>query len=337
MDNTVSSSAPPRSRRGCWITAGAAALVGGLILLACVVGVVAVAASGAGAASSSSWDEEYVSGDGEDKIAIIPVEGVIGADSGGVFSDPGATAQNLESQLRQAADDPLVRAVVLEVNTPGGGVVESDEMYQAILDFKAASKQPVVVSMGDVAASGGYYISMAADRVVANPATLTGSLGVIFSILNYDEAAEKLGITEVVIKSGTYKDIGSPTRDMTAQEQQILQTLINETYEQFVDVIEKGRKLPEARVKALADGRVYSGRQAKGLGLVDDLGGLDAATGIAENLANVQNATVVRYSSDNSLLSMLTSQVEPEKPTMVQLLEAAGFDPTPGLQYMYRP
>ncbi len=170
---------------------------------------------------------------------------------GGLLSSDGATPENLNSQLKQAADDDAVKAIILEVNSPGGGVVASDEMYRDILDFKKESSKPVVVSMGDTAASGGYYISMAADHVVANPATLTGSLGVILSFLNYEEAANKLGLEQVVIKSGKYKDIGSPTRDLTAEERQILQELIDETYGQFVNVIVAGRKLPKRACESL--------------------------------------------------------------------------------------
>ncbi len=332
-------SAPQQSRRnrGCMWAAGIGAVLGVLALVALVLLVVAVAGTSSSAAGSVQWDEQHIDGSGSDKVAVLPVSGVIGASGGGLLSSEGATPGNLNSQLKQAADDDAVKAIILEVNSPGGGVVASDEMYRDILDFKKESGKPVVVSMGDTAASGGYYISMAADHVVANPATLTGSLGVILSFLNYEEAANKLGLEQVVIKSGEYKDIGSPTRDLTAEERQILQELINETYDQFVGVIVAGRKLPEARVRELADGRIYSGQTAQELKLVDSLGDLDDAAAQARRLAQIEGATIVRYQQSPGVFDLLMARVQPRKPETLAVLEAAGLDPTPRLQYLYRP
>jgi protease-4 len=329
---------PRRSNRGCiW----AAAILGGLgllTLIALVVAVVAIAGNSDRSSGPITWDEQFVSGSGPNKIAVLPVVGVIGQEGGGVLSAQGATPETLRSQLMQAAGDDNVRAIVLEVNSPGGGVVASDEMYRDILDFKSETKKPVVVSMGDTAASGGYYISMASDRVVANPATLTGSLGVILSYLNYEEAAKKLGLKQVVIKSGPYKDIGSPTRELTGEERRILQDLIDDAYNQFVDVIDKGRPgLSREQVLELANGRIYSGKDAKEVGLVDSLGDLDDAAGEARKLANLDAARVVRYEHNPGLLSLLTSRSQPQEPEALAVLKAAGFDPAPRLEYVYRP
>ncbi len=329
-----------RSRKGCLWAAGIAAALGFLTLVAIAVMVSTMDDLGGSVSSAApiTWNEEYISGTGSDKIAVLPVVGVIGAGGdGGVFSSEGATPETLNSQLVQAADDESVRAIVLEVNSPGGGVVASDEMYRDILDFKRETNKPVVVSMGDTAASGGYYISMASDHIVANPATLTGSLGVILSYLNYEEAANKLGLRQVVIKSGEFKDIGSPTRDLTEEERQILQQLIDETYQQFVDVIVEGRDLPRARVLELADGRIYSGKRAEALDLVDSLGDLDDATAQAQRLANLQEATVVRYDFTPGFFDLFAARLQPRDPEELAVLKAAGLDPTPKLQYKYQP
>jgi protease-4 len=179
-------------------------------------------------------------------------------------------------------------AVVIEINSPGGGVTASDEMHQSILDFRENTSKPVVVSMGDTAASGGYYIATAADRIVANETTLTGSLGVIIPLNNFAEAAEKYGIRQVVIKSGKYKDMGSAFREMRPDEREIFQSIVNQEYAEFVDVISEGRGIPEERVREIADGRVYSGSQARDLGLVDSFGGLDEASATAGRLAGAR-------------------------------------------------
>lgn len=334
---------PRRGRRWLWGGLIGAAIV--LVLLSLTLGAVGIilvatsgGSSGGGSAAPEVFEQEYVSGEGDDKIAVLPVEGVIGAqETTGVLGTPAATPEALRDQLRQAAEDESVRAAVIEVNSPGGGVVASAEMHQAILDFREESGKPVVISMGDTAASGGYYISTAADSIVANETTLTGSLGVIFSYLNYEEAARKLGLEEEVLKSGEFKDIGSPTREPTEEERAILQQLVDESYDTFVEVIVEGRGLPEERVRELADGRVYSGLQASELGLVDELGNLDGAARVSRELAGLQEATVVRYTSEPGLAELLQARLAPQQPEALQVLDAAGFSATPRLQYLYRP
>ena len=225
----------------------------------------------------------------------------------------------------------------MSLNSPGGGVTASDEMHQSILDFKRSSGKPVVVSMGDVAASGGYYISTAADKIVANQTTLTGSLGVIFTLTDISGLANKYGVDQEVIKSGEFKDMGSSFRDLTPEERQILQSIVNEAYDKFVNVIVQGRNLPEGRVREIADGRVYSGEQAKKLGLVDSFGGLDESAGIARKLAGIQEATVVRYVQRPSFFETLLARLAPQKPEAVQVMEAAGIDLSPEPKYLYQP
>jgi protease-4 len=284
------------------------------------------------------YDEEYVSGDGSDKIVVVPVEGEIAsADDSLGGTQPTTTPEGLADALRQAGEDTSVAAVVLEVNSPGGGVTASDEMHQSILDFKKNTGKPVVVSMGDTAASGGYYISTAADRIVANETTLTGSLGVIFQLNNFAEAAHKYGIKQVVIKSGKYKDIGNAFREMKPEEREIFQSIVDDSYSEFVDVISEGRDIPKDRVREIADGRVYSGRQAKELGLVDSFGGLDDASAIAGKLAGTSDTIVVRYVQEPTLIETLTERLAPQEPQAEQIMDAAGLNLEPKPYYLYRP
>jgi protease-4 len=311
----------------------------GLLVLTVGVAVLVLTIDTRGpSASVAVYEEEYVAGEGPSKIAVVPVEGVIAsADSavGGV--QPTTTPEGLADALQQAGEDESVEAVVLEVNSPGGGVTASDEMHQSILDFREQTSKPVVVSMQDVAASGGYYISTAADRIVANETTLTGSLGVILQLNNFTELAEKYGYKRVIIKSGEHKDILSSFRDVTPEERKILQSLVDQYHDEFVAVIVEGRGLSEERVREIADGRVYSGEQAKELGLVDSFGGLDEAAGIARNLANVEEATIVRYVESPSFFETLTARLAPQKPETIQIMEALGIDLTPEPKYLYLP
>ncbi|HZC84552.1 MAG TPA: signal peptide peptidase SppA, partial [Rubrobacter sp.] len=213
----------------------------------------------------------------------------------------------------------------------------SDEMHQSILDFEENTGEPVVVCMQDVTASGGYYISTAANRIVASETTLTGSLGVIFQLNNFTEAADKYGIKQVVIKSGKYKDMGNAFREMTPEERDIFQSIVDESYSEFVDVISEGRNIPEDRVREIADGRVYSGSQARDLGLVDSFGGLDEASAIAGRLAGARDTTVVRYVQEPTLTETLLARLAPQEPQAQQIMDAAGLDLEPKPYYLYLP
>jgi protease IV len=311
-------------------------------LLVFTVGVVAlVLAVGAGGRSAPSavyYEEEYVSGTGPDKIAVVPVDGtIVAADSSTGDLQPTTTPEGLADALQQARGDARVAAVVLEVNSPGGGVTASDEMHQSILDFREQTGLPVVVSMGDVAASGGYYISTAADRIVANETTLTGSLGVIFALTDFSELADRYGVEQEVVKSGEFKDMGSSFRDLTPEEREILQSIVDESYDEFVGVIVEGRGLPEARVREIADGRVYSGEQAKELGLVDSFGGLDEAVEVSRDLANIREATVVRYVEKPTFVETLMARFAPQEPEVLQIAEEAGLTLEPKPYYLYLP
>ncbi len=206
-----------------------------------------------------------------ERIGVVPVEGVI--------SDSFDIRQNLEDFGK---DDSIV-AVVVRIDSPGGGVAASQEIYDAILQLR--KKKKVVASMGSVAASGGLLIACAADKIVANPGTITGSISAIMQFANIEELLGKIGVKSSVVKSGPYKDIGSPVREMTPEERQIIQELVDDIYNQFIDVIVEGRNLPREQVMAIADGRLFSGRKAKELGLVDQMGDLSAAARTASELA----------------------------------------------------
>jgi len=324
---------------------GGAIVFGLLFLTVGTIALVLIAGPGGGPSSGGNvvppetFKEKYVSGEGSGKIAVLSVAGTIGPGDPIPSSTSSTTPELLRDQLRQATEDQSVRAVILEVNSPGGSVVPTDQMHESIQDFKETTGKPVVVSMGQTAASGGYYIATAADQIVAHPNTLTGSLGVIFSYLNFAEAADEFGIEPEVVKSGPYKDIGSFTREPTEEELEILQAYVDEGYDQFVEVIVEGRGLPDEEVRELADGRVYSGLQAEALGLVDDLGDLERAAEIAGELAGVEEATVVRYQRRSpSILELLQARLAPSESEALKVLHETGLNPTtPELQYLYRP
>ncbi len=219
-------------------------------------------------------DSDGLTGGG-DRIAVIPVEGVIGGDM----------AKAVNRHLKQYGNDSRVKAIILRVDSPGGGVSASQEIYREVKRVKEDKKKKIVVSMGTVAASGGYYIACPADKIFANPGTVTGSIGVIAEWINYKDLVEWAKVKPVVFKSGEFKDTGSPTRDLTEREKQYFQGMINELYGQFVGAVTDGRKgrgseggeLNEERVKALADGRVYTGEGALRSGLIDSLGNYEDA------------------------------------------------------------
>jgi protease-4 len=206
-------------------------------------------------------------------LSLGPVVGVV--ELSGVISD----AETACESLAALAKDAQVVSVVLRIDSPGGGVAPSQEIYEEVARVREA--KPVIASLGNVAASGGYYVASAATTIVADAGTLTGSIGVIMEFRQLQGLAEKVGVGENVVKSGPYKDIGHPLRPMTPAERALLQGMVDDVYGQFVEAVATGRGLPADKVRALADGRVYSGAQAKAAGLVDELGGLNTAVRLA--------------------------------------------------------
>jgi protease-4 len=220
-------------------------------------------------------------------IAVIGVNGPIVSGEAPEFDLTGPTSvaasASIVRLIKQAARDPQVKAILLRVDSPGGSVIGSDEIYHAL---KQANK-PVVVHMGALAASGGYYVSMAADHIVAHPDTLTGSIGVISEFTNIEGLYEKLGLRSTVIKSGEFKDFGNPTSPFTDEDRKLWQAVIDETYESFVRIIADNRGMTVEEVKQLADGRIYTGRQAYALKLVDQLGYFEDAVDKAASLGGI--------------------------------------------------
>jgi protease IV len=306
------------------------ALVAALILFLGMVYAVARFGGAGIVRGPGPYDEVLLQGEGLDKIAVIDVEGQI-VENGDPTTQ--AVAEELVAQLRQARLDQFVRAVILRVNSPGGSVVASAEIYNQVLDLKRAGK-PVVASFGEVAASGGYYISAGASRIVSDPSTFTGSIGVILILVNLEEAAGNLGIEPIVVKSGRLKDIGSPFRDLTEEERGIFQALIDESYERFVDVVSEGRHLPESEVRELATGQPYSGQQALDAGLVDSLGGFDRAVEVAERLAGIDNASVVEYQPRITLQEILGGGFPGFDSALSEIEDRVGVT-GPVLKYLY--
>lgn len=258
-----------------------------------------------------------------DKIALIHVSGVItgGSGGGGFFEGTSAGAENIIEALERARKDKSVKAVVVRIDSPGGSPAGSQEVYNEILRVRKEGKV-VVASMADVAASGGYYIAAACDKIYANGSTLTGSIGVIMETTDMSQLYKKIGLDVNVIKTGKFKDMGSGARKMTPEERQIVAAMLDDTFRQFISAVSQGRKMPESEVRKLADGRVFTGRQAKKLGLVDSIGGLlDAEKWAASEvgikgelkiieheksfLKNLMGSTETRSKVDEALLRRL--------------------------------
>ncbi len=231
-----------------------------------------------------------------------------------------------------------LKGIIIKVNSPGGGVVESAEIHDKLVEIQKDTKKPVYISMGSMAASGGYYISTAAKKIYASPETLTGSLGVIMEGYNYKGLADKYGVDFVTIKSGQYKDIMSPTREMTAEERQILQNMVNNSYEGFVKVISDGRHLSIDQVKKIADGRVYDGRQAKDLNLIDGFGYLDDVISMMKKDEKLKGAQVIRYSDNfsfGSLFQVKASNLLGSNAQLDGLMKVLSKPNSPQLMYLY--
>jgi len=254
----------------------------------------------------------YRDGNGE-TLALVNLEGII-VDSPANSSYLSTTYNHklLLKQLESAFSREDIKGIILQINSPGGGVYESDEIYNRISELKAQYKKPVVVYMGQEAASGGYYVSVAADKIYANRNTLTGSIGVILRTYNYQQLADKIGVKDVTFKSGAQKDLLNPMRPINDEEQAIMQGLVDESYGYFVDVVAEGRHMDRDQVMQLADGRIYTGTQAKKLGLIDEVGYLEQAIAGAAQLANTTNPKVLLFKNPGpDFLSWLGSMKAP--------------------------
>ena len=262
-------------------------------------------------------EEEYLQGKrGENlpKIAVIKVHGVIAADDDSSLGNT-ADPRHICTRIRRAGSDPKVKALIVDLNTPGGEVVASDEIYEEIRNFRKKSGKPAVAMMNTIAASGGYYIASACSPIVANKLTLTGSIGVIISTFNYRGLFEKVGLQSEVYTSGKMKDMLNGGRARTPEEVQVVRKLIDGTYREFVRIVAESRKIPAEKIMAgeIGDGRIFDGVQAKKLGLVDSLGYFRDAVDIAAAKAKLKpgSYTVIRYKepfSFSRMISLLSSR-----------------------------
>lgn len=248
------------------------------------------------------------------RVAVLPITGTI------------SSSERAVREIDELADDTSIEAVVIRIDSPGGGIAPSQEIHDAIKRLR--SSKPVVASMANTAASGGYYIAVACDSIMANPGTLTGSIGVIFSWMTAEELMQKVGVHMEVVKSGPVKDMGSFAREPTEAERNLLAGLVDDAYQQFIDAVVAGRSISRPEVLALADGRVFTGRQAQGLGLVDRLGGEWEAVRWVAEMAGIEGEPVVvdRGRSRFQFLELL------EESSRSLLPEMAG----PRLEYRFR-
>lgn len=234
---------------------------------------------------------------GDSKVALIDVAGLISSTgSAGVLTKKESPVARFAESLRRAADDSKVKALIVRINSPGGTVTASDIMYRELEHFKETTGRPVVVLLGDIAASGGYYLACAGDEIIAHPTTITGSIGVIIQTMNFSEGMRRIGIRAETITSGPNKAAGSPFEPMSAEHRALLQGLVNEFYGQFVGVVETGRDhLDGDDLDWITDGRVVTGRRAAEIGLVDAVGDLRDAFRIAKERAGLNRAKLVKY------------------------------------------
>jgi protease IV len=230
------------------------------------------------------------------RVAVVELEGVI------------LEVDDVVRELKGLRDNPTVRAVVMRINSPGGVVAPTQELHDAVVRLRQAGK-PVVASLGSVAASGGYYVAVACDQIYANPGTLTGSIGVIMQLANLEQLMKKVGVDYVVVKAGQFKDIGNVARPMTSDERRVMQALLDDVHGQFIGAVAEGRKLTREEVARFADGRVFSGLQAKELRMVDALGGLEDAVLAAGKLAGIPGTpSVLQPRRRFSFMDLLRNQ-----------------------------
>lgn len=269
----------------------AAVVLAGLLLSGCIT---------LGGGASPQFREILLEGEGRDKFLMIDIDGPIFntpmlVPNLGIL--PGMTAR-VRQELELAFDDPSIRGILLRINSPGGTLTDSDIIFHSLMEFKKSKKIKIVASMGDIAASGGLYVAMAADEIYAHPTTITGSIGVIMPHLNYSGLFKKLGIKSDPVTSGRFKDIGSPFKPIDPKGREILQKLVMEQHAKFVEVIKKGRpKMTIAQIKKMADGRIFSAQEAHKKGLIDGVGYLDDAYRRLAEITGFPVNRLVRYAN----------------------------------------
>lgn len=269
--------------------------------------------------SSQPFIERYLEGekDSEDKIAVIRLEGIISSEMDGHMGYDGMVG-DIKEQFQMALEDPNVKAIILRINSPGGEVLASDEIYRTVR--KARGSKPIVCSMGSLAASGGFYAAMGSQWIIADDLTITGSIGVIMQTLNYKDLFGKIGLKSLVFKSGKFKDLLNGSREPTTEEMALVQNLIMETYDKFLNVVAKERKLDSQGLReGLADGRILSGKQALDAKLIDETGSFQDSIKKAKSLARIPSAKVFDYVAPMTLRHLLGIFAESNKSPKIQI------------------
>lgn len=289
--------------------------------------------------------EAIISGEGNDKVLLIDISGMLTTGkASGILEEPSLPAR-IKEELTKAEEDKHVKAIILRINTPGGSVTASDLVYHELKVFKKKRAVPVIAAIMDLGTSGGYYIAMAADHILAHPSTITGSIGVIMVTMNAEGLLEKVGVQPAAIVSGPKKSMGSPFRPMNDEERDIFQGTIDHLFEQFVSVVKEGRPgLSMEQIRTVADGRIFTAEIAKSKGLVDSIGYLDEAIDLAKKEANLEQAKVVTYTRGRGSHQNIYSRFDPPQIGPIGFPQVDAYSlfnvltgGTPQMLYMWMP
>ncbi len=271
--------------------------------------------------NSSKYSER--AGKSSEKVGIVDLNFTI------------ISSESFVKQFKEFGEDKSIKSIVLRVNTPGGGVAASQEMYEAVKKVRDSGK-PVVISIGSLGASGGYYTACGGNVIVSDPGSLVGSIGVIISLTNFKELAEKLGVTENIIKSGELKDAGNPLRELNEKDREYFQSIVDDSYDQFLDVVSTERKIEKEKLREYANGRVFTGRQAKEIGLVDSLGTFEDAIMMAARMAGIEGEpTIVRRKEKVTFFQMILESLTRNELKEVKDELKGEFLEQPVLQYKF--
>jgi protease IV len=331
---------PPRRRRA-WGGFFTLLGLGGLGVFFCLFISLLAGTTSRGSMAGDPWaklqEKNYRSGDPTNRVLLVRVQGVImdGGSAGLLGAPVPSMVKRIKHSLIRATNDPTIKAVLLRVDTPGGGVTASDQIYDAIVRFQKETKKPVIVSMGGICASGGYYVSAPADFIFCEPTTITGSIGVIMSGMNYSKLFEKYGVQDVSITSGPNKALLNGAAPIDKNHLKILQDTVDSMYDRFVTIVASGRKLTKEEIKArnIADGRVFTAKQALNLKLVDKIGYLEAALEEAKKRAGDNNAQVIEYVSQPTIMDIFQAKAGVQVQVGPKELTIQG----PRYLYMWKP
>ncbi|KAF0219515.1 MAG: protease [Geobacteraceae bacterium] len=289
----------------------------------------------------SPLQERVVEGEGRPKVLMLDISGFISEKekSGGPFQVTPSIVSTLKEALQKAEKDEDIAGVIVRINSPGGTVTASDIIHHELLNFKSRKKVPVYACIVGIGASGGYYVATAADEIIVHPTAITGSIGVLVMRFNVEGLLAKVGVSEQTIKSGDKKDIMSPFRPATPEEQQIMQTIINRLYGRFVDVVQARSKntLDRKQIELLADGRIYTADQALDAKLIDRIGYLDDAVATMKKALGIEQARVVSYYRPGGYKGTIYSGAPVDGPQIVNLvnINADGLELLSGMEFMY--